>query len=607
MTKLRRAGLPLTVAAVLGPFVEVAWRQRARRWTPVFDLAMIELRVRDASVGRWPLLGLVGRIGTGAHVGSHPGPLAFYVMAPVYRLLGSSSWAFQAASLASHATAAGVAVLIGYRRARLGGAVAVAMVLAVLVQGYGMGTMAEPWNPFLPVLWFMVFLVATWSVLDGDRPMLLVAVFAASFCTQTHIPYLAVTAGLLAIGALACVLVDRATWRRGAAWVAAGAVLGLVLWTPPLVDQATADPGNLSVLADYFGTPPQAPVGFRAGGRLLAERLDLWHLAVRSPAEPGQLIGILHRAVPSPSRGVAFLALWAASAAASVAFLRRRRTLLALHAVVAVGVPVAWVAASRIFGEPMYYLLLWAWGLAAVMGLATAWTVAELGRRWAPSPVLQKRVGAAVTVLALLVVAGLSTRLLLLPGPQPLGQAVESDQLRRLLPATVRGLDAAGGRSGRWLVTWTDVAYLGAQGYGLVNELERAGFDVGVVEEHRLNFLDHRYLPTAEAAGRVHLATGTEVERWARAPGAQRIAYDPGRAPAAAARYDEIYRRLTAELTAAGLYDLVDKLSYDLWSAAFDPRLTGPQSLAIGQLQNLGVPAAVYLLPPDAQPPAPQP
>jgi hypothetical protein len=483
------------------------------------------------------------------------------------------------------------------------GAIVVAAVLAVVIQGYGMSTMAEAWNPFLPVLWFVVCLVATWSVVAGDRPMLPVAVLAASICTQTHVPYLAVTTTMLAVAAVACVLVDRATWRKGLAWLAGAAVLGLLLWAPPLIDQATNDPGNLAILVDHFATPPEAPVGFREGGRLLVERLDLRHLVVDSPGEPGQLIGLLHHHVPVPARGVATLLAWVAAAGLTALFLRRRRALVALHVVVGASLPVAALALARIFGLPMYYLMLWVWSLTALAGVATAWSALELGlqaaRAGAP---VRARAALAVSVAGVVLVGGLSTRLLFVPTPLPLGQEVPSEQLRRLLPDTLDGLEAAGGRKGRWLVTWTDAAYLGSAGYGLVNELERNGFDVGVVAYHRWNFLEHRYLPSNEATGRVHLVIGPEVEQWAAVPGARRIATDRGRTPAQQRRYEELYAQVESELRAEGYDDLVEKLAVDLWSTGGDRRITGFQSLMIGELQQLGAPAAVFVVPVDATP-----
>ena len=612
MTGARRAAVlvvPVVLALALAPFVWTAITQRSMTWTPVFDLAMIELRVRDTSVGRLPRLGLVGRIGTEAHVGSHPGPLAFYLLAPVYRLLGSSSWALQVAALVYHGAAVVVAVLLGRRRAGRPGAVAVAVLLGLVIQGYGMSTLAEPWNPFLPVLWFVVCLLAVWSVVAGDRPMLLVAVFAAAVCAQTHVPYLAMTTGLLGLGAAACLAAEgvrRPSVRRGLPWLAGAGVLGLVLWAPPLIEQVTGDErGNLSVLVDHFATPPEEPLGLRTGGRLLLQRLDLWHVVHDTPREPGHFIGLLHRYVPVAERGVVTAAAWALAAVASSVWLRPRRALVALHVVVGIGLFGAWLALSRIFGAPLYYLMLWVWSLTALAGIGVAWTLVELALRARPgvvAPERRRQVALGLTAVGVVVVAGLSLRLMTQPRPLPLGQASVGQQLGRLMPDTARGLDGRGGREGRWLVTWSDVAHLGSQGYGLVNELERRGFDVGVIEYHRWNFLQHRYLPSSAADGRVHLATGEEVARWEAVPGAVRLALDDPRTADEQERFDELRAQLAGEFAAAGWDDLVEGLDLDLWSTGSDPRISGFQALLIGEMRELGVPAAVYVVPVDAQP-----
>ncbi|MGZ4214252.1 MAG: hypothetical protein ACXVQV_13560, partial [Actinomycetota bacterium] len=52
------------------------------RWYPQLDLAMTELRVRDVASAHRPLVGLIGRIGTPANQGSHPGPISFYLLWP---------------------------------------------------------------------------------------------------------------------------------------------------------------------------------------------------------------------------------------------------------------------------------------------------------------------------------------------------------------------------------------------------------------------------------------------------------------------------------------------------------------------------------------------
>ncbi len=82
-----------------------------------------------------PLVGLPGRLGTSARPGSHPGPLSFYLLAPVYRLLGQTHGRWSSAApdpVRRHRRA----LWIGYRRgSRRGVGVGTGMVVAVHMFG----------------------------------------------------------------------------------------------------------------------------------------------------------------------------------------------------------------------------------------------------------------------------------------------------------------------------------------------------------------------------------------------------------------------------------------------------------------------------------------
>src|SRR5919112_6853707 len=112
--------LPLIVA------LAVLWRPK---WYPLLDFAMTEMRVRDVASTHPPLIGLPGRIGTLGNQGSHPGPLSFYAMWPIWRVLGASSWAFEAAMATLQVLAMGAALWIARRRGGLALVVAVAAVV----------------------------------------------------------------------------------------------------------------------------------------------------------------------------------------------------------------------------------------------------------------------------------------------------------------------------------------------------------------------------------------------------------------------------------------------------------------------------------------------
>ncbi len=149
-----------------------------RHWYPVLDLAMTEFRVRDVGDAHTPLIGLPGRIGEYPNQGSHPGPLSFYLLAPPYRLLGSSPWAMEVGTVVIHLGAIATALWIGWRRGGWRGVVAVAALLALTIRGYGQVVLTQPWNPYLPVLSWIVVLLAVWAVLCGDDLMLIPAVVA---------------------------------------------------------------------------------------------------------------------------------------------------------------------------------------------------------------------------------------------------------------------------------------------------------------------------------------------------------------------------------------------------------------------------------------------
>ena len=63
---------PLAAALILPLAVAVVAFHKPT-WTPVLDLAQTELRVRDVGTAHTPLIGLPGRIGTGAAAGE-PSP-----------------------------------------------------------------------------------------------------------------------------------------------------------------------------------------------------------------------------------------------------------------------------------------------------------------------------------------------------------------------------------------------------------------------------------------------------------------------------------------------------------------------------------------------------
>jgi hypothetical protein len=572
----------------------------------VLDLAMTELRVRDVFTSHTPLIGLPGRIGrTLADQGSHPGPLSFYALAPAYRLLGRSAWSLQAGTVLIHGVAIATALWIARRRGGLPLVLAMAATLALLTRGYGVATLTEPWNPYLPLLWWFVFLLAVWSVVAGDLKLLVVAVVAASFCAQTHVPYLAMTLGLGGVAVVAA-LVHLRRRRRGVGWLAAAAVVGLLLWTPPLIDQATAEHGNLGKLVDHFTDPPEEPVGLAKGVELALLHLDVASLASGQHGSLGSLVTATAEPEGSVVPGLALLLVWLGSVV--VAWLRRSRPggreLLALDLVVAAGLAFGAVSMGRIFGDLWYYLMLWAWGVTALLVVAVVWTAVlalprpgarATGRRFAVGPLVLGGILMGSVVWFSVDAADAEP-----PAPRlssTLGAVVgpTADALRD-------GVGAADGPDGRYVITWQDALHIGSQAYGLVSELERRGFTVGMTQGLVVPNTKYRTIDPRTATAEVHFATGVHIEPWDSMPGAVKVVEVEPRSPAEVRRFEELRAEAIRRLEADGLDDVVPLVDTNLFGASIQRSVPSSTRELLAEMLDLGLPTAVFIAPAGTTP-----
>jgi hypothetical protein len=598
------------LAAVLAvPLVVGVVAVRRPTWSPVLDLAMTELRLRDVGTSHTPLIGLPGRIGTLAEQGSHPGPLSFYVLAPVYRLFGSTAWAMQLGTAVLNIGAMAASLWLASRRGGRALVLAVAPLLGVLALGYGIGPLLEPWNPYLPVLWWFVVLLAVWSVVAGDVAMLPVAVVAGSFCAQTHLPYLGLAGGL---GAVALAALAWRWWRadgehaerrRIVRWTVLGVGIGVLLWIPPVLDQAVHDPGNVSLLADHLGTPSEPTVGPRRGVELALLHLDVFSF-VRDTGSgaTGSLVDASSDPDGSIAPGLLALAAWAVAATWAAAHRRAHGALVQLHLVVGAALALGAVSMSRIFGKVWYYLMLWAWGTAAMVVLAIGWTIVA-----AVGPRLRNRQRATASRVA----AGVAAGALVLTTVVFVADAIDVDPpsatesriLGRLVPDTVAALERgdgdAVGPDGTYVVEWTDAYYFGSQGYGLVSELERAGLDARAVAHRRVPVTDHRVLDDASAAdATVYLVTGGYIDDARALPGVLEVAYFEPRDDAQRAEFDRLRSDVLDDLRATGLDDIVPIIDLNLFGASIDERVPDRTQRAMARMLDLGQPAAVFIAPP---------
>jgi hypothetical protein len=582
---------------ILAPLLVALVSLHSPRWYPSLEYAQTELHVRDVGTSETPLTGLVGRLGGTQARGSHPGPLSFYALAPVYRLAGTSPWALQVATVVLHLVAVGTALFIGFRRGGVWLLALTATTLAGLLRFYGAMMITEPWNPYLPLVWWVVFVLAVWSVVEDDLPMLPVAIVAGSLCAQTHISYVGLVGGLTAWAGAAVAV--RAVRRRGEgralarpfAWLALSAVGGAVLWLPPVVDETRPNGGNLSVIVDYFRSGSGGdPLGFEHGTQLLVRNLDPWRLLGGHPAAKS----LVERSSWSLA-ALGFLAVWALAVVA--AWRIRRWPLVRLHATIGIALVLGIVQSSRILGAMWEWLVLWVWAVGALMMFAIAWTVGALVERRPVVPGAVRLAGIGALAVASL---GAAVALTTDAATVESNDQVSSRALQQLVPDVAGAIDEAG--PGRYLITWSDpVGVVGdLQGFGLVNELDRRGISVGLEQDKRLRAAPYLTMDRKDATAVVHLATGRAADEWKAKPGARLIAeFDP-RTRAERIRQDRLREELHEAFRDLGRPELIDRVEGAFIGFVFvlrdDPDIPRHVMDLMTEILDLGTPTSVFLV-----------
>jgi hypothetical protein len=597
--------LGVGLATVLAmPLIVALAALRTPRWYPILDLAQIELRLRDIGSRHTPLVGVAGRIfDDSGRQGSHPGPLGLYAIWPAYRLLGRTAWGMLVGAVTVHVVAIATLLWLAVRRGAQPLVLGMGTAAALLVLGYGGDAVTSPWNPYLVAFWWVVFLIAVWSVLCRDFPVLPVAVVAGSFCVQNHAEYTALVVVLLALaGSWSVREVVRERKRevhgaRTARWLAVASIVGIVVWLPPLVEELRHDPGNFSILLDHFGSPPEKTIGLLRGTRLLLAHMNPWRLVTSAVA--GEFSGnFIERGTPVP--GALLLAVWAASVV--VASRRRMRDLLLLDLVLGVVVVVGVLSLARVFGPVWFWIGLWGFGTSALMLLATAWAVlpAVAGRlpdwrfghaRWGPAAAAA--ILAAATGAAALQAAGTE-------GHAPALSRVLSALVPRTTDALEAGALPGGGRRGRYLVTSDDPVNIGFHAFGIVNELDREGFRVGMEPSYRTSITPHRVVRRDRATAVVVLVAGAAIDEWRHRPEAVEVAVVDDRTPAERAEYRRLHDGVVEDFRRAGLDDLVDTLDENLVITSLDKRTPPDVRERIARMVVIGLPNAIFVTPVDA-------
>src|SRR3954451_8212890 len=245
-------------------------------WLLTGDFSHTEFLVR-AIPRHPPLIGVAARV---EDQGSTPGPSMAYLLYPFYKLFGSTAFALAAAVDALHVIGIAGAVVVAKRVGGTSIAAFVALSLTATSMAVAPRFFLEPWNVWVPVFAFALFLVLVWGLVCEHLAMLPIAVAVGSHCVQTHISYTVLVTGLL-IGVVVWLgyvwwRTDRLDGLHPLRWLLISVAVFVIAWLPPLIEQLQPGTGNLRKLYDTFSSPAEPFVGPRAAIKAIVGRFNVF-------------------------------------------------------------------------------------------------------------------------------------------------------------------------------------------------------------------------------------------------------------------------------------------------------------------------------------------
>jgi hypothetical protein len=328
------------------------------------DGAVSELYVLHALRGPW-LLGPYSQF-----YWNHPGPLLFYVLAPLYALAGERALAL---NLGAALINVGAVAWLLRRLARTGEPVAAATAgVAVAIWLVRCAPALDSfWNPVVIALPAALFVVLCADAAAGRATAPVAVIGVGAFLAQSHIGLVPVVGGLTVAAVVGGGLTARRRDDLGLAWwrgTLAACLIGALLWAPPIVEELTGQPGNLTIIAEYVERSPPPP-------RRLLESASVWATALTGIATPGfgQPIGV----PAAPGARPALVAATVAGVGLLIAIAWRRRQRPALAAAAGCCALAAIVALPAIHRSPELvgdYTVFWLSAVGALAaGLIAAW------------------------------------------------------------------------------------------------------------------------------------------------------------------------------------------------------------------------------------------
>ena len=392
----------VVVMVVAVPVVVGAVALKGQQWLPLSDWASLSFRTSEVGGRDTPLVGPYSY-----HGFAHPGPLSYLVATPLYRLMGgdprSLLWTGAILNVAMVLAIGAVA----WRRGRWPLLLAVLVALTALLHGLGPSVTLDMWNPYSPLLPFLLAVLLVWDAGLGRSRALVEAAVPAAFAMQTHLAFVPLMLVVVAWYVAWTRLRGRAVPEgvdgtdsgppagEGRA-VRLAAIVTAILWLPPLLD----------ALFDLHN-PWHVGKALASGDATLGP-VDAVPIVGRYVAVNGRwLLGTDHVTWLSPHTAEAVHVGVAAAVLIGCLVVARRRRLVdvaALATLALVLLAASLVATAQLVSPTPPYLAEWLKIVGALVWLTVGWTVWRVVEPALPARSAGRRVLAGVA--AVIVVAG---------------------------------------------------------------------------------------------------------------------------------------------------------------------------------------------------------